>query len=101
MKMENSKIVTLVGSTRFQEELIQKHNEFTMQGYIVLADLTEHDKQCEGWKQLVDQVHLEKIRMSDLVYVVNPNGYIGESTAKEINFAINIGKEIEYMEMVK
>lgn len=49
-------------------------------------------------KQLIDKNHKQKIIMSDEVYVVNKNKYIGESTKSEIEFAISIGKPVIYME---
>ena len=36
--------------------------------------------------------------ISDAIYVVNVNGYIGESTKKEIEYACKLGKEILYLE---
>ena len=36
--------------------------------------------------------------MSDAIYVINKDGYIGESTASEIAWAEELGKEIIYME---
>ena len=45
----------------------------------------------EEQKQKLDQLHLEKIRMSNAIFVLNYGGYIGESTAKEIKYAESIG----------
>ena len=41
-------------------------------------------------------MHKEKIKLSDAIVVVNVNNYIGSSTASEIEFARNLGKEILY-----
>ena len=32
--------------------------------------------------------------MSDAIYMVNINGYLGESTKSEISYARSIGKEV-------
>lgn len=94
-----SKIVTLSGSTRFRDNLLEVYNELTMEGYIVLADFTDHSKQNEGnWKELVDKLHLEKIDLADELFVVNVNGYIGDSTKREIEYAKSKGKLIRYLE---
>ena len=36
--------------------------------------------------------------MSDEIYVINKNGYIGESTKCEIEYAMETGKMINYLE---
>ena len=48
-------------------------------------------------KEMLDRIHKEKIRMSDAIYVINKDGYIGESTKQEIEFAKEFGKEVLYM----
>lgn len=49
---------------------------------------------------ILDKIHRKKIDISDAIYVVNINGYIGESTRKEIEYANNNGKEVIYHEKV-
>ena len=39
-------------------------------------------------------MHLRKIDMADEIFVVNPGGYIGESTAREISYALRHGKKV-------
>lgn len=94
-------IVTLCGSTRFREEFHRINRELTKQGVIVLAPgvfghfgdvVTEHDK------ERLDVLHFDKIRMAHRVVIVNPGGYIGESTTREIAYARKHGKPIEYLE---
>ena len=41
---------------------------------------------------------LIKIDISDAIYVVNVNGYIGTSTKKEIEYAKSLNKEIFSLE---
>lgn len=102
-KILRSKIVTLCGSTRFKEEFIKAQKEFTLKGYIVLTvGLFGHSGDDEALndevKTMLDELHKTKIEMADLIYIINPNNYIGESTRKEINWAIELGKKIEYLE---
>jgi hypothetical protein len=49
-------------------------------------------------KGMLDDMHLQKIDMAEAIYVINRNGYIGSSTAREITYAKTQGKEIQYME---
>jgi hypothetical protein len=49
-------------------------------------------------KEVLGDMHKRKIDMSDGIYVINVNGYIGSSTKSEIAYAIEHGKTIEYLE---
>lgn len=99
-------IVTLCGSTRFKDDFIRMQRELTLKGHIVLSvGLFGHS---EGWyengtiteeiKQMLDEMHKEKIAMSDEIMVINKDGYIGESTKEEIKFAESLGLRVLYME---
>lgn len=46
----------------------------------------------EDQKAVLDRVHLHKIDLVDRVLVVNPRGYIGEPTRREIAYAHASGK---------
>ena len=43
-------------------------------------------------------MHKRKIDMADYIYVINVDGYIGDSTRSEIEYAIEQGKEVIYLE---
>ena len=94
------KKVCICGSTKFKAEMMKEAAHFTYQGYIVLMPhVFAHADDIDlggDQKRRLDLLHLEKIKISDLVYVVNPSGYIGQSTRAEIQFAENHGKEIQY-----
>ena len=95
-------IITLCGSTKFKDDFIKAQKELTLRGNIVISvGLFGHSGDEEVWegsnKLMLDAMHKEKIRMSDAIYVINKNGYIGESTKKEIEFAKELGKEVLYM----
>lgn len=101
-KIPNYPVVTLCGSTRFKDDFLRVQRELTMAGYVVLsvgvfghADNVEYT--C-GAKELLDDIHKQKIAMADAIYVINRDGHIGESTASEIEWAQELGKEIWYME---
>ena len=46
---------------------------------------------------MLDNLHREKIEMSDAIFVVNVDGYIGESTSDEIEYAKSNGKTVRYL----
>jgi hypothetical protein len=52
-------------------------------------------------KDLLINIHRDMIAMSDVVLVINPDGYIGESTSEQIKFASALGKEIKYYKLPK
>lgn len=62
-------VITLCGSARFRKEI----------------------------ESMLDVTHRKKIDLSDAIYVINVNGYIGQSTSNEIEYAKNKGKEVIYL----
>jgi len=93
-------IMTLVGSTKFKEEFEAVEKEFTLKGYVVLTVgcflHRDFDKRIVKKKRMLDRVHLQKIDMADIVFVVSPDGYIGGSTRTEIEYAERAGKLVVY-----
>jgi len=51
-------------------------------------------------KTALDALHLRRIDLADRVLVVNPGGYIGESTSREIAYARATGKPISFTDPV-
>ncbi|MET7853107.1 hypothetical protein ABZT48_33855 [Streptomyces avermitilis] len=45
---------------------------------------------------MLDGLHRRKIDLADDVLVVNPGGYIGDSTRSEIDYARALGKPVRY-----
>ena len=88
-------VVTLSGSMRFFPEMLQLASELTAQGKIVLAPFSLKSGDA-GQAAMLDALHERKIAMSDLLYVVTIDGYIGTSTRSEIAYAHARGIEIVY-----
>lgn len=57
---------------------------------------TEEQNISEGKLEMLAQAHYKKIELSDAIYVLDIDGYIGEQVAKEIEYAKALGKEIIY-----
>ena len=49
-------------------------------------------------KKMLDKMHKQKIDMSDEILVINLDGYIGDSTKSEIEYALKNGKNVMYLE---
>ena len=99
------KVITLCGSTRFKDEFLKVQKQLTLKENIVISvGLFGHaDGEFENVitpeiKVMLDDIHKRKIDMSDEIYVINKNGYIGESTKGEIEYAINTRKRVNYLE---
>lgn len=106
------KVVTLCGSTRFKDQFMKAQKDLTLKGYIVISvGLFGHSGDAEVWenmdegtltktKEMLDDIHKRKIDMSDEIFVINVNGYIGESTKSEIKYAQETGKVVKYLENI-
>ena len=97
------KVITLCGSTKFKDDFIREQKRLTLNGYIVLTvGLFGHSGDIEVWnegvKEMMDDMHKRRIDMSDEIFVINKNGYIGTSTKSEIEYAIKTNKKVTYME---
>ena len=95
-------IITVCGSSRFKKEILQVAHDLTIQGNIVLAPFVFHHAEEEELPREVliqlDNLHKEKIEMSDAIFVVNINKYIGESTFGEIDWAQRKKKQVYFLE---
>ena len=96
------KVITLCGSTRFKDEFIATQKRLSLEGCIVISvGLFGHSGDEEvsrpGVKEMLDDMHLRKIDMADEVMVINPGGYIGQSTRREIEYAKSVGKPVNYV----
>lgn len=93
------KIVTLCGSLRFKKEMMEVAEKLALLGDCVLTPVYPTSENSVRTKeQLIKlrKVHFKKIELSDAIFVVNVNNYIGESTKLEIEYAKKLGKEILY-----
>lgn len=96
-------VITLCGSTRFKEQFLEAQKRLTLEGNIVISvGLFGHSGDDEVWsegtKEMLDDMHKRKIDMADAIYVINVGGHIGSSTKSEIEYALNQGKQVLYLE---
>lgn len=103
--IQNYKIVTLCGSTRFREQFMEVQKRLTLEGCIVISvGLFGHSGDEEVWKpgvkEMLDDMHLRKIDLADEIFVINVGGYIGESTRREIEYAKKNMKKVNYLEKI-
>lgn len=109
--------ITLCGSGRFLKAFRIADMELTLAGHVVYSmasansagwdnaisplsgPIPDADEEAKDRKLLFDAVHMVKIANSDMILVLNVDGYIGESTLREIYFAMATGKRIEYLDI--
>lgn len=99
--LPDRRIITVCGSTKFKEETLKAIKMLEDRGCVALA--VGSFMHADGLqihadaKKEYDRLHLDKIRMSHGIFVVNLGGYIGESTQNEIKLAESLGLDIKYM----
>lgn len=99
--MTRPTIVCLCGSTKFRDAYTQATRDKTLAGEIVLSvGLFGHLEGLDtasDTKVMLDELHLRKIDLADYVYVVDVDGYVGESTRREVAYAREHGKRVEFL----
>ena len=100
--IQNYKIVTLCVSTRFKDQFLEAQKRLTLEGCIVISvGLFGHSGDNDVWKpgvkEMLDDMHLRKIDLADEIFVINVDGYIGESTKREIAYVEKTGKTVKYL----
>ena len=109
IEISKREIVTICGSSRFEKEIIESHLKLSKQGYTVLSllyfDKTKTDERNKQFDKLLKdelvESHFHKILLSDFIFVVNVDDYIGEHTRNEINFADKNNIFIKYYTIEK
>lgn len=93
------KTLTMCGSMRFEKEMRSiAYDLETKCGYSILQCVYAPAGTSISTKELksLEKAHYRKIDISDGVYIVNIDGYVGESVNAEILYAQEKGKEILY-----
>jgi len=102
------KTVVLCGSGKFKPEMRKFGSDLKKLGVVVYEPYLHRAKEGE-WEALSSEYqkficlglthdHFHKIRMADVVFIFNKDGYIGNSTTLEIGYATALGKPIYSLE---
>lgn len=91
--------VCISGSLRFEEN-IKKVGEALVAGgvecFLPTMGIAQETITPEMVSGLVFE-HFKKINASDIVLVVNPGGYFGNSVKTEIGYAKGVGKKVVFL----
>lgn len=97
---ESMKIITVCGSLRFKQEIIEITEKMDLQGNCMLSIVYPARRDIDDYTDeeiaTLNKMHKERIKLSDAILVVNVDNYIGSSTKSEIEFAKELNKEIIY-----
>ena len=103
--MGKFEIVTLCGSTRFKDKFHEVAERLTLEGYIVLMPhcYSNHDNKIVNdiIKKMLIDMHRQMIDISDRIFVIDVDGYTGDDTKGEIQYAYNLNKLIDYYSKYK
>ena len=98
-------IVCFCGSTRFMDAFHEAGWQLTLEGRIVLSIGVCKHAEHHGGEALgqhvaerLDELHLRKIDLAEWVFILNVDGYIGDSTRRELEYAKSQGKRITFLE---
>jgi len=79
--------------------------ELALRGNIVLSvgvckHADDHGGEALGQDvaDRLDELHMRKIDLADLVLILNVGGYIGESARKQLDYARSLGKPVVFLE---
>lgn len=97
------KSVVICGSRRFKKEIREFESRLIKAGVVVFSPYlhegkNEWDKLSIQYKKFVvlglTHDHFYKIKMADVVFLYNKDGYSGVSTTLEIGYGVALGKPI-------
>ena len=99
--MKFMKIVTICGSFKFKDVMLKLSAELEIKNnYVILQPVygADNENYTEDEMETLGKLHMKRIEISDAIYVVNVNGYIGTATEREIEYAKSLNKEIFSLE---
>lgn len=95
------KVITICGSLNYEADMKLVAEKLALEGICVLTPVFPVSKDIKISKEQMNnlkEAHFKRIEMSDEIYIVNKDGYIGDSTKLEIEYATKLNKVIRYYE---
>lgn len=97
---DRPEIVCVCGSTRYADEMRAVRRDLTLAGVIVVGPGEVGGPITEAQRAALGALHLRKIDLADRVLVVNPGGYVGDATRREIAHARATGKPVSFTDPI-
>lgn len=107
------KIITLCGSSRFVDIMAVQAWELERDEGAIVMGLhllpywyvspngglpTDHLAEHEDVAEQMDELHLRKINLAEEIFVINVEGYVGNSTQREIAYAMATRKKVRFLD---
>lgn len=95
--------ITICGSTRFKDKILEVAEGLTLDGHIVMMPTVfRHDDPnlTTEMRIRLENQHREMINNSDAIFVVNVDKYIGEATYSMLDWATRMKKEVYFLEEI-
>ena len=94
-------VVLLIGSTKFKDVFLEVEEKLALQGYLVFTPSVYNQSgevpECGvDTKKILDTAAKMKVCRSDIVIVIDKDGYIGKSTKNQIEWAELLNKPVLY-----
>lgn len=106
LRSNHRKIITICGNSKYKDDILNAKKELECAGNMVFTKTILETQDVNNliyeefdYDQL-NQIHKEKILISDAIYVVNKDNDIDKQTQLEIDYAKSHNKEIRYMEKI-
>lgn len=91
-------VVCLSGSMKYYDRMLMEELILTQQRKIVLKPCKDDPaRMTRAIQEELLKLQKERIKMSDYLYVINQDGYIGRDTRKEIFYALYNEKKVRYL----
>ena len=84
------KVITICGSLKFQKEMMIVAEKLALEGNCVFTPvypISENLEKTEEQLEKLKEAHFKRIELSDSIYVINKDNYIGKSTKLELEYA--------------
>ena len=97
---EGRTVITIIGSTKYREEIKKLAWELTKKRFLVLFApfAKEEIPELEQYRDELEIQHKQKIRMADMVFVYNKGDKLGEQTSEELRYAQNLNKPTMFLD---
>ncbi len=94
-------VVLLIGSTKFKKIFLDVEGKLALKGYLVFTpSVYNQSGEVPGCgvetKKILDTAVKMKVCRSDIVIVIDKDGYIGSSTKSQIEWAKLLNKPVLY-----
>ena len=97
------KVITICSSLKFIKEIQFYTEKLSLEGNCVLSIMIPKKNNENYTSEEIRSLglgHIKKIDLSDAIFVINKNGYIGDAVKGEIEHAIRTNKEVIYLENI-